>query len=310
MTPMNVGIPPNKKDRISAGTGSACTAPPALLFEMMRSFITLARTLNLSNTVKELNTTRQTVRRHIAQLEGTSRGKLFQIEDRHYQLTTHGNQMLPEAQDLVARGELWVSGNTRHINELLGFSHEAPNGWSFYQQQQPLSHVWNRKSKFLARSITAWSESRGHLEDRAFAEIRPYVLVYRDTPHGWLCVEIGERSFYAEWLGWKIARSSVGKNLGAFPGGPEFESLLNQPFNEVKASGGIRLDEVVTQIPREPNATPVPLAYQRLLLGGRFPDDSFALIAVVDRSEKIRIDALDQTTLERMPADATVSFFA
>ena len=41
----------------------------AILFELLRSFTTLARTLNLSHAVKELRSTRQTVRRHIAQLE-------------------------------------------------------------------------------------------------------------------------------------------------------------------------------------------------------------------------------------------------
>ena len=40
-----------------------------LLFEMLRSFTTLARTLNLSHAVEELNSTRQTIRRHISQLE-------------------------------------------------------------------------------------------------------------------------------------------------------------------------------------------------------------------------------------------------
>jgi len=38
----------------------------AILFELLRSFTTLARTLNLSHAVKELRSTRQTVRRHIA----------------------------------------------------------------------------------------------------------------------------------------------------------------------------------------------------------------------------------------------------
>jgi len=42
---------------------------PPLLYEMVRSFTVLADTLNLSQAVRLLGSTRQTVRRHIAQIE-------------------------------------------------------------------------------------------------------------------------------------------------------------------------------------------------------------------------------------------------
>ena len=75
----------------------------SLLHEMIRSFTTLARTLNLSHAVKELGSTRQTVRRHIAQLEEAKGVVLFTIEDRQYYLTEEGARALPEAQDILAR---------------------------------------------------------------------------------------------------------------------------------------------------------------------------------------------------------------
>ena len=46
-----------------------------LLFEILRSFTMLAATLNLSHAVKELGSTRQTVRRHISQLEDIKGGE-------------------------------------------------------------------------------------------------------------------------------------------------------------------------------------------------------------------------------------------
>ena len=61
-----------------------------LLFEMIRSFTTLAKTLNLSHAVSELNSTRQTVRRHIAQLEAVKGETLFTLESRQYHLTEAG----------------------------------------------------------------------------------------------------------------------------------------------------------------------------------------------------------------------------
>ena len=62
---------------------SMVTAPaPALLFEMIRSFVTLATTLNLSHAVAELGTTRQTLRRHIQQLEEAMNTALFEVDAR------------------------------------------------------------------------------------------------------------------------------------------------------------------------------------------------------------------------------------
>ncbi len=109
---------------------------PALLFEMMRSFVTLAHTLNLSHAVAELVSTRQTVRRHIQQLEEAMGAPLFTIENRRYSLTKVGLEALPEARDILDRGKLWLDGKTRHADGMLRLSHEEPNGWSFHQQQK------------------------------------------------------------------------------------------------------------------------------------------------------------------------------
>ena len=297
----------NKLTEIVAPAASAVKIP-ALLFEMIRSFVVLADTLNLSHAVKQLESTRQTVRRHISQLEELMGAALFEVDERRYQLTERGIEVLPEAIDILARGKIWVQGNTRHVGGLLRLEHEAPNGWNFYQQQQPLTQIWDGESDMLREVFAAWVNSKGELEHLNFQKMRPYVLVYRDSPNGWICIELGQESFYTKWWGLKNARSSIGRPLGQFPGGPEFEAMLNAPFREVQANGGVRLDEVVTQIPREEGEQPIPLAYKRLLLASRFPDGSFALIAAIDRSRHISIAGLDQSTLDVMPLDAIVAF--
>jgi biotin operon repressor len=282
-------------------------APP-LLFEMIRSFVTLANTLNLSHAVAELNSTRQTVRRHIQQLEDAMGAPLFEIDARRYTLTQNGVDALPAARDILARGKLWIEGKSRHMQGLQRLSYEDKTGWSFYQQQQPLSLLWDGESPMLQAALDAWTESRGLLESEAFRTIRPYVLVYRDSPSGWICTEVGEKSFYTRWWGWANARSSIGRPLKQFTGGPDFEDMLNYAFREVQATKGLRLDEVVTRVPREEGGTPMPLAYKRLLMAGRFPDKSFALIAAIDRSSTLNIAGVDRAFLDSMPADAKVNF--
>ena len=67
------------------------------MFEMLRSFTTLAETLNLSHAVVLLGSTRQTVRRHIQQLEEMRGEALFEVHDRQYVLTDAGDRSVREA---------------------------------------------------------------------------------------------------------------------------------------------------------------------------------------------------------------------
>ena len=282
----------------------------ALLHEMIRSFTTLARTLNLSRAVRELGSTRQTLRRHISLLEDSMGAKLFIVEDRQYRLSPQGELVLPEAQEILARGKVWLQGKSYHINGMQRLGHADPGGWFFYQQRQPLHTIWTDESPFLREVFRSWSMSGGHIEGPEMAHVRPYLMVYRDTPSGWICVELGEKSFYAQWFGWTNARSSIGRPIGEFPGGDEFAVMLTLPFQDIKMTRGARLDQIATIIPRDSEIDPRPAVYQRMLLGGQFPDGSFALIAAVDRANQINIAGVDECVLDSMPKDVNLRFGA
>lgn len=246
-------------------------APPALLFEMMRSFVTLARTLNLSHAVKELRSTRQTLRRHISLLEEEMGAPLFDVDDRRYSLSETGENALPEAINLVARGTLWLRGTSRHQEGLSHVSLELPGGWSFHQQQHPLSEVWTGESVLMRETLRAWCMSGGRIEAPELAHVRPYLIVYRLSSTGWITVEFGEESFYVKWFGWAAARSSIGRTIGKLPGGAEFAQLLEQPFEEVTNSQSARLDHVSTQVPKGEEGKVTPVSYARLMIGGTVP---------------------------------------
>ena len=188
-----------------------------LLFEMIRSFTTLARTLNLSHAVEELNSTRQTVRRHIAQLEELRGERLFDVVNRRYELTEAGNAALPSALSLLGHGRLWLRGQIKDVDGLMGMSYEEGSEWYYHQQQQPINVAWSNKSPLLRAAIQCWAETEGALEHPKMMQVRPYALIYRDTAAGWICIEVGEQSFYSKWWGWANARSSVGRSLNQFP---------------------------------------------------------------------------------------------
>ena len=282
--------------------------PPALLFEMMRSFVTLARTLNLSHAVKELKSTRQTLRRHITLLEEEMGAQLFRVDDRRYSLTEEGVNALPEALNLVAKSTMWLRGTARHQNNLQRISFELPNGWTFDQQQHPLSRVWSKQSILMRETLRGWAMSGGQIESPLLAHVRPYLIVYRMTPAGWITVEFGEESFYVKWFGWAAARSNIGRTVGSLPGGPDFARLLEQPFDEVTNTQGARLDHVSTQVPKGEEGTITPTRYARLMLGGRFPDQSEALFALVEAEPDIDIEGINHKDLPPIPAEVMVNF--
>lgn len=274
-----------------------------LLFEILRSFTTLASTLNLSHAVRELGSTRQTVRRHITQLEEIKGGSLFEVSERQYALTRLGERVLPEAQDLLARAEGWVSGDSSMIGGLQYLRHVADNGWSLYQQQQPLSRVFTSSGDLMRDTVQAWAASGGELEHPAMEAVRPQLMVFRRTGDHWLCVELGEECSYVSWFGWAAARSSIGRNLGKMPGGESFGRLVNFAYLEVETNQGFRLDHTFTQVPREPGAPATPICYERMLLASRFPDGSFAMISAVRRTYDVEILGVTDEMLRQMPDD-------
>ncbi len=274
----------------------------SILFEQLRSFTTMARTLNLSRAVRELGSTRQTVRRHITMLEESMGGALFSIDDRQYALTQKGANSLREAEELLARGEAWSNNLSGHINGLPYISIDKGDEFYYHLQQHPLNKLWSDGPELLKQGFSCWAESRGKIESDALAPIRPYMMVFRWLHGSWVCVEVGNQSSYATWYGWEWERSSVGRGVGNMPGGPGFGNLLTQPFEEVATTQSIRLDHIHTRIPKGPDNENAPISYQRLIFGCRFPDGSAVLATLINRTHNLEIFGLSEESIKTMPA--------
>ncbi|OZB19903.1 MAG: hypothetical protein B7X55_02070 [Rhodobacterales bacterium 34-62-10] len=265
----------------------------ALLFEMLRSFVTLADTLNVSRAVQVLGVTRQTLRRHIEILEECRGQALFHVEDRQYRLTDAGSQAVQEARNLLERGRAWLESEAGHREGLFHFSLSREDGYYYHLQQHPIARVWTHESAVMKDAVKAWALSEGQIEHPAFQDVRPYALVFRFLDDHWLCAEVGETSEFARWYGWSWARSSVGRKIDGLPGAGRFNFSAAQSYDELRATQGLRLDHVATQMPHGPDDTMRPICFSRLLLGCRFPDGSFAMMSMVDRDCQIDIPGLD-----------------
>ncbi len=279
---------------------------PPLLYEMMRSFVSLATTLNLSHTVRALNSTRQTVRRHIATLEDHKGGPLFLIEDRKYHLTPLGEYALPGATELILRSDAWLGGMSSHVNGLLHLNLNLTPEHPYHLQQHSLQHMWTGSSPLLQEAFRTWARADGLIDSDSYAPIRPWLMVFRRHAQEWICVDVGDKSSYATWFGWAKQRSSIGRPITLLPGGDDFGRLLTVPFGDVLTTGGARLDHIHTYVPRiENNETValVPISYQRLLTACRFPDGSFALASLVDRTFNLEIEGVSDSEVRHMAPD-------
>ncbi len=280
----------------------------AILHELLRSFTTLAETLNLSRAVEQLQTTRQTVRRHIRILEEARQAPLFVVQDRQYHLTEAGRQALPEALELLYRGENWLANRSHNINGLLHIRTAPTDAITYHLQQHPISRIWQSGPDILRDTLQAWAKAGGELEHPAMQPYRPYFMVYRWADPDWILTEIGDDSSFSSWFGWVHARSSIGRPLDRLPGGGSFASLLAKPLEDIHASHAVRLDHIHTLIPRAEGANPTPISFERLTLGCRYPDGSFAMVNLVWRTFALEIPNLPEAVIRSMPDDLEMKF--
>lgn len=280
---------------------------PALLFEMIRSFVTLADTLNLSHAVKKLGSTRQTVRRHVSTLEEAMGLQLFLVDDRQYFLTTEGERALPDARDILARGTTWLQGQSSTIGHLQHLKAKVGD-WDFYQEQQPLGQIWTDKSVLIRETFRAWAMSAGEIENPLFSHVRPYLIIYRQAEIGWICVEFGQKSVYVNWFGQDFARSSIGRPLSQMPAGEEFSHLMYEAFDEVQSTQTARLDHVFTRMPQKDGNSLSPVAYQRLILSGFFPDRSPAVMSLILPVDNVCISGLEPEKLASLDPVEPIGF--
>ena len=95
------------------------------MHEMLRSFVTLAKFLNLTHAVNHLGSTRQTVRRHIEMLQSLRGEKLLAFVDRQYVLTREGELALVEAEQILQLDEAWMRKDIRVVNGLTAVLYDA-----------------------------------------------------------------------------------------------------------------------------------------------------------------------------------------
>lgn len=262
---------------------------PPVFMEMISSFVSLGETQNLSASVENLQVSRQTIRRHINELERLKGFKLFETENRQYRLTDAGKTALADAQSLIRNSSIWLHKRSGSVPGLLSTEIEpAETSW-MYAQQHPLIDIWSMAPPIIKRGFEAWCQSKGQLECDAMEKVRPYRLVYRKYKGDWLLVEIGDKSAYGTWLGISHAKSELGRTLDL---GRKYDPLIEywrKPYEEVLRTGAVWYEHISVCMPRQRGEDPVPVSYQRLVAAGRFVDQQPAVLVFAARTDISKI---------------------
>lgn len=261
---------------------------------MIRAFVCLSRLLNLTAACTELKATRQTVRRHITDLEFILGGQLFEVVGRQYTLTSFGESMLEDARSLLTQIDAWSGQSALKRNSsggLEALQYTDADGNVFYSQQHPVSKIARGGLPLLKKAFVAWGTAETQIEHEAMREIRPYSVLYRKGPLGWVYVHVGEKSAYAKWFGEAMAKSVIGKLITDDNVSDDYDEFMAGSYSRIYDEGGVRFDHIKAHLPRE-DGTLEPGTFQRLLLGGVFPDGTPGLIIIAAITEQVEIDAL------------------
>ena len=275
--------------------------------DMLRAFVCLAQTLNLSEASGMLRITRQTLRRHITELEAIRGDQLLKLEAGRYTLTGFGRDCLSEAEEVLRLCGNWDkrTGGYR-VQKLRGFEHaeyHGPDGQDFYCQQHSIGTVGQNGLPLLREMLSAWGQAGAQIEAPAMARIRPYIVIYRKSQQGWICTEVGEKSAYARWFGWNWAKSAQGVLSEEDHAGDEFNRFIYRAYSKIYDEGGIRLDHLHAYLPREGYDKPEPLSFQRILAGCHFPDGQQALAVLVAMTNNISIKSLETMQIPEVSQD-------
>ncbi|MEM8652381.1 MAG: hypothetical protein AAGF54_17765, partial [Pseudomonadota bacterium] len=160
----------------------------------------------------------------------------------------------------------------------------------------------------LQRGLSDIISSKCQLDHDSLQIIRPYILVYREFKDEWICVEVGEKSAYASWVGLGMAKSGLGRNFSRLVRYDDIHDRLMEAYRHASESGGLWYDHVCISVPRAPDGVSEPISYQRLVTACSFADGDPGVMILVARTNNITIPGLPKEREFKINDDMLMEF--
>ena len=138
----------------------------------------------------------------------------------------------------------------------------------------------------------AWGNAETQIEHEAMEAIRPYSVLFRKGPAGWVFVDVGPEFRLCEVVRLDLVQSAIGKLMNEDDVGDEFNEFIAGAYSRIYHEGGVRLRSPI-RLRVEGRWRSSAGTFQRLLLGCVFPDGTPGLIVLAVITRQVEIDALD-----------------
>ena len=265
------------------------TALPSAFAEKLLSFATLAETQNLSHAVEKLGISRQSIRRHIRELESIRGDPFFEASPPRYRLTEAGKDAARAAADMVQQMQKWMCGEPVLPYELQKSSLEINDDLWMYTQQHHYLSLWDMAPPLIVHAATALTAAGGHIDHESMCKIRPYIIAARRYRGEWVITEIGDKSAFTSWYGAGAANSELGRRPSM---GTTYDPIVSgwqRDYMIAFKTGSPMYHHLCHRSTPKYDAPSRPVNYQRLISACKFADGELALVSVVARTNRIEI---------------------
>lgn len=253
------------------------------------SFAALARFKRMSDAVEFLGVSRQTIGRHMDFLDENLGGPVMKSAGRYHELTSLGESLKGSADTLLQ--QVYSMSGTGGLRSLV--SDGLQQTWlktedsEYLGQQHPLWRVYDDSPELIQKGFDIWKSANLNFFADEVQDLLPYVLTYRHTPSGWVCMHVGEKSAYAEWFGWEWAKSAVGALAGDAVSGSDYFRFTSVGFLEVMNTGSCRLDHHQIKNAVKGPEPSKDVNYHRLTMSFVLPNKAPILATLVSLSDSV-----------------------
>ncbi len=272
----------------------------ATTFEILKavfSFKRLAETGSINRAAKTLDVSRHTLRRHIQVLRCLNDDPLFELSGGAQQLTNAGRSLNERINPLF-----------RTVSQLLNEAASSENldistdDLKYFSQRHSLLDI-DANVPLISKAYKSWMSSGGRLNEAPLSLLRPWILTYRETKQGWICIHVGEKSSFATWMGTDWAASAIGRSSETDVTGERFSRTASEGYYNVMLWGSPRLEHVTTKIARNDTGKREWVSYQRLLLPCVLPEGDRVLTSIAARTNNVLIKSQRGKKKIKMPAE-------
>lgn len=226
-----------------------------LLFGYVRSFVRLAYLGDVSIAARELETTRQTIGRHIMELENLLECTLFEAVGANSRMTEWGVLWLPRAEEIFDTCSALFSKKDKRNTE-------------YRSTQLPLRMLLRDSSisKRLSAFAGAWMLGDKSLSCERMAQFHDHWITYERKKGTWCARSVGANSALSQFYGQDLATNSAGATIQQMISGTELRDEISFLLDSIYTRGGIHFSEVACRLIKPGTTEPITVLYQRVLV--------------------------------------------